>query len=455
MAKKQNEIAASEAGSFPMNEIIESNPIFTRREMLGITGMAGLAALTGISTDAAGHTQQQKPRIAVLASYWGATRSHADWLVNKLIDGYWWQGAYTPSRVEVASIYLHQHDTSLLGQKVAKAKGIPVFKTVSEAVTLGGKELAVDGVVIVAEHGDYPTDLKGHWLLPRWWIYNQVIRVFEQSKRSVPIFNDKHFSYNWDEAKWMFDKSRELGFPLMGGSLLPVYYRKPEIELDNDTPIKHSIVMGGASDEGAIFHCIELLQCFVERRKGGETGVKSVQSIRGPEAWKWVEQNPWAGKLLDAAAKSLELKPGDLRENTSTNICIVEYNDGTDAAIIGTRGTSWTYAGEIEGRNEPTIVSLLGFPGPFDQYHASNAQPHWITEMMVTKKEPFNPERLLLSTGITNHYMESNWENGRYSAVGRRVETPFMNMSYRPTRGAQFNKGERPPSRPYIRGFDQ
>ncbi len=113
----------------------------------------------------------------------------------------------------------------------------------------------MDGVVIVGEHGDYPTDLKGHWLLPRWWIYQQVVRVFEKSKRSVPVFNDKHLSYNWDDAKWMFDKSRELGFPLTGGSSIPTYFRKPEIDLAIDTPIKHSIVVGGAADEGAIFHC--------------------------------------------------------------------------------------------------------------------------------------------------------------------------------------------------------
>ena len=36
---------------------------------------------------------------------------------------------------------------------------------------------------------NYPTDLKGHWLLPRWWIFQQVVSVFESSKRSVPVFN--------------------------------------------------------------------------------------------------------------------------------------------------------------------------------------------------------------------------------------------------------------------------
>jgi hypothetical protein len=75
--------------------------------------------------------------------------------------------------------------------------------------------------------------------------------------------------------------------------------------------------------------------------------------------------------------------------------------------------------------------------------------------MMVTRQEPFNAERLLLSTGIVACNMESNWENGRYSAIGRRLETPFMNMSYRSARGPQFSKGERPPNTPYIRGFSE
>src|SRR5436305_1546796 len=281
MKKKQIEIAA--ADSSPITETMESNSLFTRREMLGITAMAGLTALTGIVPDAVAQTAQKRPRIACLISFWGLPTSHADWIVNKLLDGYWWQGAHTASRVDVGSVYIHQFETSLLGQKVCKAKNIPIYKAVGEAVTLGGKDLAVDGVVIVGEHGEYPTDLKGHWLLPRWWMYQQVIRVFEQNKRSVPVFNDKHLSYSWDDARWMFDKSRELNFPLTGGSSIPTYFRKPEIDLAIDTPIKNSIVVGGAADEGAIFHCIDVLQAFVERRKGGETGVKAVQSIRGPE----------------------------------------------------------------------------------------------------------------------------------------------------------------------------
>ena len=72
--------------------------------------------------------------------------------------------------------------------------------------------------------------------------------------------------------------------------------------------------------------------------------------------------------------------------------------------------------------------------------------------MMLTRKEPFDAERLLLSTGIVNYYMDSNWEDGRYSAVGRRIETPYMNMTYHSTHGPLFETGPRPPNTPYIRG---
>lgn len=426
----------------------------SRRDLLTLTGATGVAALTGRGTGAFAQAPPRRPRIACLVSYWGETRSHADWIVTKLIDGYWWQGAHTPSRVDVASVYMHQRETSTLGEKVCKAKGIPVFDTVAGAVTLGGQELAVDGIVIVGEHGRYPIDLKGRWLLPRWWLYQQVVKVFEQSRRAVPVFNDKHLSYDWDEAKWMFDKSRELKFALTGGSSIPVYFRAPEIELDVETPIRTSVVVGGASDEGALFHCVDVLQAFVERRKGGETGVASVQWIRGAETWAWTERNAWAGALLEAARARLDLKPGHFQQIAAPNVCVVEYRDGTKAAIYSARGAGWTYAGDIAGQTTPTVISMLGWPGPFSQYHASNSQPHWITETMVTGREPFEAERLLLSTGIVNVTMESNWQNGRYAPVGRRVETPFLDMTYRSTRGAQFSTGARPPNVPYLRGFD-
>src|ERR1700712_1227919 len=109
MTKKQTEIAAY---SLPATETIESSLLFTRRKMLGLTGMAGLAALTGIAPGAVAQAAQKRPRIACLVTYWAAPNSHADWIITKLLDGYWWKGAHTPSRVDVVSVYINQLEAS-------------------------------------------------------------------------------------------------------------------------------------------------------------------------------------------------------------------------------------------------------------------------------------------------------------------------------------------------------
>jgi hypothetical protein len=129
MKKKKSEVAGSAADSSPFTGTRESNSLFTRREMLGTASMSVLAAVS----DAVAQTARKRPRIACLVSYWGLPTSHADWIVNKLIDGYWWKGAHTPSRVDVVSVYVHQLDTSLLAQKVCRAKNIPSFKTVGSS----------------------------------------------------------------------------------------------------------------------------------------------------------------------------------------------------------------------------------------------------------------------------------------------------------------------------------
>jgi hypothetical protein len=73
---------------------------------------------------------------------------------------------------------------------------------------------------------------------------------------------------------------------------------------------------------------------------------------------------------------------------------------------------------------------------------------------MLTRKEPYNAERLLPSTGILSYNMDSNWENGSHYDIGRRIETPFMNMTYRSTRQikelAQTELNKRKASRPNI-----
>src|SRR5437588_469835 len=118
----------------------------------------------------------------------------------------------------------------------------------------GAGKLAVDGVVIVAEHGEYPQNDRGQIMYPRRRFFEEVVKVFKASGRSVPVFTDKHLSYTWENAKWMYDQSRALGFPLMAGSSVPVTWRKPDLQPALGTPWQEVLGVGYSHFEIYGFH---------------------------------------------------------------------------------------------------------------------------------------------------------------------------------------------------------
>ena len=111
-------------------------------------------------------------------------------------------------------------------------------------------------------------------------------RCIQDSGRSVPVFNDKHLSWNWDWAKKMYDTSREMGFAFMAGSSLPVTWRTPSVEMPLGSRIREALCVCYGGVDSYDFHGLETIQCMVERRRGGETGVKWVQAYRGDNFWK-------------------------------------------------------------------------------------------------------------------------------------------------------------------------
>src|SRR5262249_31063895 len=151
------------------------------------------------------------------------------------------------------------------------------YDTIEGAVTLGGKTVAVDGVLSIGEHGRYPFNDKGQHLYPRRRFFEEITNAFAKYKKSVPVFNDKHLAATWTDAKWMYDRSRELFVPFLAGSSLPVTWRRPPLQLPGNCDLVEAVQIGYSSLEAYGFHALESLQCMVERRKGGETGVRAVQ----------------------------------------------------------------------------------------------------------------------------------------------------------------------------------
>jgi hypothetical protein len=260
--------------------------------------------------------------------------SHADVIAGRLIAGYEYDGEVRKPQVDVVSMYTDQVPDNDMSRGFAAKHGFRIYATVRDALAPGGEKLAVDGVVFIGEHGEYPFNEKGQHLYPRYELYKQIMEVFRESGRSVPVYCDKFFSYDWTKARWMYDQSKELKFPLMAGSSVPLTWRRPALELKLGASIDKAVAVGYGGNEVYGFHALEGLECMVERRKGFETGIAAVECRQGDEVWKINEQNPWADQLMQAAVKRCD----DVKKKSKPSIFILEYRSGLTAAVYMLEG---------------------------------------------------------------------------------------------------------------------
>src|SRR5262245_13645506 len=298
------------------------SPDATRREFLGVTGAAvGAAGLASAAQDRPAEPGPRRMKLAALTSVYHYL-SHAYHIVGRFLDGFVvhdGRGLHRPD-FEIASLFIEQvADATDLGRAKAKRHGVRLSPTIADALTLGTGTLAVDGVLLIAEHGDYPYNEKLQKLYPRGRFFRAMTDVFRTSGRGVPVFVDKHLSYSRPEARSMVDQAKELGFPLMAGSSLPVTWRLPELEVPLGRPWSEALVASRGDLEIYGFHALETLQCMVERRaRGGKPqGVVAVTCLEGDAVWDAGDRGLWSRELLDhALARSHTLNPGDIRQNT-------------------------------------------------------------------------------------------------------------------------------------------
>jgi len=349
--------------------------------------------------------------------------AHADVIGTKLFLGIPTDEGMVAPQVKIVSMYIEQIGANDTGVRIAKMNGATLYPTVEDALTLGGDKLAVDAVVYVGEHGEYPYNRLGMKLYPRMNYLERIFRVFDASKRSVPVFTDKALSYSWLDAKWIYDRAKELNVPMMAGSSLPYCWRDPNLVHPIGTKISEAVAIGYSTLDAYGFHVTEILQCMVERRAGGETGVKSVEGLKGDDVWKAIDSGKISQKLVDAACDAIKEKmSGNMRDNVKTPYAvIVNYSDGTKGTILMLDKhvkSGWAYSAKNPKGIVATDFVLAGGPNySHFSYLSLNIQKFIVSG-------PVAPiERNLLTSGIIDMGIRSLVE-------GKVKPTPFLNIKY-------------------------
>lgn len=227
--------------------------------------------------------------------------SHADVIVTRWVNPFYSDPGYgwaKPTSV-ISSVFIEQRPANDIGGRFCSENGIPLRETIEEALTLGTGRLAVDAVLIIGEHGEYPHNEFRQKLYPRKRLFDEVVRVFRACGRTVPVFNDKHFSWDFTESAQMLETAREMGFPLWGGSSLPHHAFVPVHPLAEGGTAREGLGLFFDSLEAYGYHSLELVQSFVEKR--GETGVRAVRALEGDAVRSAVAAGDVPADLLLAA----------------------------------------------------------------------------------------------------------------------------------------------------------
>jgi hypothetical protein len=377
--------------------------------------------------------------------------SHAQHMADRFLVGYPHNGQWHRPDMKVVSLYVDQKPPEDQSAERAQEFGFQVYPTIAEALRCGSDRLAVDAVLIIGEHGDYPRNEKGQILYPRYEFFKQCVEVFEKDGRSVPVYNDKHLSYSFDKAKWMVEASKRLQFPMLAGSSLPVTWRLPELELPLECQIESALMVGEGGSDPMDFHALEAMQCMLERRKGSETGVKAVQMIEGDAVWRAGEEGRWSKQMLTSALSrsdtplGLTLVDGRTQDLVGSGqlpklvknpaAYFIEYQDGLRATLLMLDGAlrDFNFAARVTGMKG--IASTQFFLSPVPNVTYSACLVSKIEEMFEKRQAPYPVERTLLVSGVLEACLTSRLQDHQ------RLETPQLAVSYRAPSHSQYARG--------------
>jgi hypothetical protein len=428
----------------------------SRRELLAAAPATALALAATTARGVQPTAENSKrPKIAALGTEF-RRNSHVEVIVDRFLEGYGWEGAHYRPNVDLVSLYIDQHpEGDLSRERAARIDSLTLYPSIREALCLGGDELAVDGVLIIGEHGSYPVNEKGQTLYPRYEFFAEMVRVFRESGRGVPVFNDKHLSWSWELSQKMVDTAREWNFPLAAGSSVPLTWRLPSVEMPLGAEVSEIVSVGNGNPDSYDFHALEAMQALVERRKGGESGVVRLQALRGDAVWKLFEAGDWNRGGLDpelfeaCLCRSHELAPAregfnhvyptsaDMRRMVKDPVAYrFEHADGLKSTMLLLNGLvgDITAAARVKGQPDPLSMQFYLGGGGSTQPHNFDALC-WQIEKFLHTGRPTQPlERTLLTSGLVTAGVESLFQNGKV------LDTPHLHFAYQPYPESTFRR---------------
>lgn len=245
----------------------------------------------------------------------------------------------------------------------------------------------------------------------------------------------------------MVATAERLGFPLLAGSSLPVTWRLPSVDIPMGARVEETVMVGVGEFDSGDFDALEAMQCMLERRNGGETGVKAVQLLEGDDVWKTGSAGRWSKELLSSALSrsdtplGLTLLDGRTQDLVASGVLpqlvkspaayCVEYADGTRATLLMLNGAvmDFNISVRVAGHG---LVSTQFFLPPTPDVTDTACLAAKIEQMVTSRSAPYPVQRTLLTSGMLEACLDSR------RRLNQRIETPQLAVTYQPPAESQY-----------------
>jgi hypothetical protein len=222
------------------------------------------------------------------------------------------------------------------------------------------------------------------------------------------------------------------------------------VDIPLGAQVEEAVMVGVGAPGGMDFDALEALQCMLERRKGGETGVKAVQLLEGDDVWAAANAGRWSNDLLSAALSRSDtpmvqtVLDGRTQDLVASGVLpqlvkgpaayCIEYTDGTLATLLLLNGAIMDYniAARVAGQG---IVSTQFFLPPPPNVTDSACLAAQIEQTFRSGSAADPVERALLTSGLLEACLHSRHK------LNQRLETPQLAVSYQPTFQSQYARG--------------
>jgi hypothetical protein len=350
-----------------------------------------------------------------------ALQTPAQQLLDRFLIGFPRDGEfYRPEGCQIAIHLQDGADHSEIDRRV-KDFGLRREQSIPAAVA------QADGLVIVPKTSQIAPNTE--------WV--------EAALRGVPsgccCFVYGGLSPTLSEAKKLASLASTQKVSLIAGTTLPVTWRLPEVDLSVGARLREALIVVQGTSPMAELGGLEGLLPVIQRRRGGESGIRSVRLLEGADLWQAGHDGIWSWSLLVSALSRSDTPQGDSVKDGRTQDLVglglvqtlarqprgwvLEHFDGLRSSVLVLDGVVADFNFAVQTRDGPVISAQIYRPPAPAQHHFSRLA-EVIDDFFVRRKPPWPIERNVLIAGVLETFSKSS-ANG-----GAALETPALKISY-------------------------